>query len=286
MPPRSRRLAALGLMLTSVLVAGCERAVFAVANRGVAPPESTAVYAPEQGLSLDVYRPQGTAGAAPVVVFFYGGGWTRGARSQYRFVGRRLAQNGVLAIVADYRLYPVATFPGFVEDGARAVRWARDHAAAHGGDPRRLFVMGHSAGAQIGGLIATDARYLAAQGLQRADLAGFIGLAGPFDFEVGKYAPVFGPPAQWPQAMTVNHVDAGAPPLLLVHGTKDDVTWPRNSTRVADKARAAGVRTELLLLEGATHTTPVQAFYDPRRAPQVLPAVLAFIGAGASAAPP
>lgn len=276
------RLAALTAAIGSLLLGGCESALFAFANKGVDPPEASVAFAPEQGLSLDVYRPQGTGRtAAPVVVFFYGGGWTRGARDQYAFVGRRLAQNGVLAIVADYRLHPQTTFPGFVEDGAKAVRWARDNAVAYGGDAGRLYVMGHSAGAQIGGLIATDPRYLAAQGMKRSDLAGFIGMAGPFDFTVGKYAPIFGPPAQWPQAMTLNYVDAGAPPMLLIHGTDDDVTWPRNSTRVADKARAAGVRTELLLIEGGKHTTSVQAFFNPERSPTVLPAVLAFVRGGA-----
>lgn len=278
--PLRNRLAAVSLALGTMFIAGCESALFAVANRGVAPPETSVEFAPAQGLSLDVYRPQGAGRtAAPVVVFFYGGGWTRGERAHYRFVGRRLAQNGVLAIVADYRLYPQARFPGFVEDGAKAVRWARDNAAAYGGDAGRLYVMGHSAGAQVGGLIASDARYLGAEGMQRSELAGFIGLAGPFDFSIGSYAPIFGDPAQRPQAMMLNHVDAGTPPLLLIHGTDDDVTWPRNSTRVADRAKASGVRAELLLLEGGKHTAPVQAFYDPDRAPEVLPAVLRFVGA-------
>lgn len=285
MRPLRHRVAALGLALSSLLVAGCERALFAVANRGSAPPESSAVYAPEHDLALDVYRPHRATRDAPVVVFFYGGGWQRGMRAQYRFVGRRLAQHGVLAIVADYRTYPRVTFPGFVEDGARAVRWARENAAVHGGDPERLFVMGHSAGAQIGGLIATDPAYLRAVGLRRDDLAGFIGLAGPYDFVVGGYAPVFGPRAQWPRAMVQNALDAGAPPLLLVHGERDDVVAPRNSTRLAATARATGVSAELVLLPEGTHTAPVQAFYDPARAPAVLPAVLAFVGAPAAAPP-
>lgn len=279
MTPLRRRLAALGLAASSLLVAGCERALFAVANRGSGPPEASVVFAPALGLSLDVYRPAGTVRDAPVVVFFYGGGWQRGMRAQYRFVGRRLANNGVLAIVADYRTYPRATFPGFVEDGAKAVRWARDHAAAHGGDPSRLFVMGHSAGAQIAALIATDARYLQAVGMRRDALAGFIGLAGPYDFAIGGYAPVFGPRAQWPRAMAQNFVDAGAPPMLLVHGDQDRVVLPRNSVRLAEAARAAGVRAELQVLPGGSHSAPVQAFWSPARAPGVVEAVLDFVGA-------
>ena len=117
-----------------------------------------------------------------------------GSRDQYRFVGQRLAERGILAIVADYRTYPATTFPGFVEDGARAVAWARLHAAEHAGDPERLFVAGHSAGAQIAALIATDPRYLAAEQMRPSDLAGVIGLSGPYDFVIsGGYRPVFGP---------------------------------------------------------------------------------------------
>jgi acetyl esterase/lipase len=136
-----------------------------------------------------------------VVVFFYGGGWKTGKREQYRFVGQRLSQQGVLAIVTDYRTFPRSTFPGFVEDGARAVAWSRGHAAEYGGDPRRLFVGGHSAGAQIAALLGTDARYLATQGMKPRDLSGVIGLSGPYDFVIeGGYEEVFGPKARWREA--------------------------------------------------------------------------------------
>src|SRR3546814_18404328 len=92
----------LALLAMAVLLgSGCERALFGFLNRGLPPPESTAVFAPELGLALDIYRPTRPAATpTPVVLFFYGGSWQRGERAQYRFVGQRLAANGILAIVA------------------------------------------------------------------------------------------------------------------------------------------------------------------------------------------
>lgn len=274
-------LAAPALAAMTWLATGCESAVLAVANRGVQPPESTAVFAPEVGLSLDIYRPAGAGTrAAPVVVFFYGGAWQRGTRRQYRFVGRRLAQNGVLAIVADYRTWPRAGFPAFIDDAARAVAWTRTHAAAHGGDPRRVYVAGHSAGAQIAALVGADARYLAAHGLTPRDLSGVIGLSGPYDFAItGQYVPIFGDPAQWPRAQAVNAVDGDEPPFLLVHGESDTVVEAHDSRLMAERLRARGVEARLLMLPGSAHTGPLQGLYDPKREPAVLPAILEFVRA-------
>lgn len=270
----------LALASLALLSAGCERAVFAVANRGIDGPEATVAFAPDVGLSLDVYRPRGGAHAAPVVVFFYGGGWQRGMREQYRFVGRRLARNGVVAIVADYRTWPRAGFPAFVDDAARAVAWAHAHAREFGGDPTRLYVAGHSAGAQIAALVGADDRYLGAHGLTPRDLAGVIGLSGPYDFVISRaYAPIFGPRAQWPAAQAVNAVDGDEPPFLLVHGTADRVVEARDSEQMAARLRDAGVPAELVLLPDAGHTAPLQALYSPRRAPTVLPAMLRFVHA-------
>lgn len=271
--------AVLGVM--GWLASGCERAVLAVANRGLPPPESSHVFAPDAGLSLDLYRPEPAGPAlAPVVVFFYGGAWQRGARAQYRFVGRRLAQNGVLAIVADYRTWPRAGFPAFIDDGARAVAWAKANARVHGGDPRRIFVAGHSAGAQIAALVGADARYLAAHGMVPRELGGVIGMSGPYDFAItGRYVPIFGAAAQWPQAQAVNAVSGDEPPFLLIHATDDGVVESHDSTSMASRLHAAGVRAELLMLDGGSHTAPMQGLYDPRRQPQVLPAILGFIGA-------
>lgn len=85
-------------------------------------------------------------------------------------------------MIPDYRLYPETTYPGFMDDAAAAVVWARAHAAEFGADPQRIFLMGHSAGAHIAMLLTTDRHYLAQHGVDPHALAGAIGLAGPYDF--------------------------------------------------------------------------------------------------------
>lgn len=268
------------MALLALFTSGCESAVLAFANGVVRGPDATVVYAPERSLSLDVYRPRGAgdSAGAPTVVFFYGGAWTRGRRQQYRFVGQRMADNGILAIVADYRTYPVAGFPAFMDDAADAVVWARDHARTFGGNPDRLFVAGHSAGAQIAALLGTDAHYLSQRGLRPSQLAGVIGLSGPYDFNVGtQYAPIFGPPAQWPKAQAVNFIGGDEPPFLLIQGESDRTVAPRNSIELAGKLRDSHVPVVLRLLPDAGHITTLAGFYSTRAAPDVLPAVLAFI---------
>lgn len=264
----------------ALLVSGCQSAFFGFVNRGSAQPDATAVYDEARGLSLDIYRPREAAPGAPVVVFFYGGSWQYGTRAQYRFVGSRLAQNGVLAVVADYRTWPAAGFPAFMGDAAQAVRWTVDHAADYGGDPKRLFVAGHSAGAQIAGLLGTDARHLAAVDMQPKDLAGVIGLSGPYDFVIsGKLEEVFGPRSQWPEAMAVKFVDGDEPPFLLIHGDGDRTVDVGNSRKLDFALRRKGVDSTLEIVSGGNHFVTAAAFYDPERSPEVLPAVLRFIGA-------
>ena len=274
-------LTAAALALTTLFTAGCERAIFGFANRGLPPPEATVAFAPDLGLSLDIYRPQGHhAKPAPTVLFFYGGGWQRGTRAQYRFVGRQLAQQGVLAIVADYRTFPRAGFPDFIDDAERAVAWTRQHAGDYQGDPGRLYLAGHSAGAQIAALLGTDPRYLARHAMQPRDLAGVIGLSGPYDFVInGQYEKVFGPPAQWPRAQAINFVDGNEPPFLLIHGDRDRVVEVRDSVEMAAKLRAQRVRANLLILPGGGHSAPLLGLYDPKRSPDVLPALLTFVNA-------
>lgn len=266
-------------LLLALWLSGCEATIFRFANRGLPPPSLTVPFAPDLGLSMDVYRPTSVlAKRAPVVVFFYGGSWKRGSRDQYKFVGQRLAENGVLTVVADYRTYPQAMFPAFMDDAARAVRRVRDDATGWGGDPNRLFIAGHSAGAQIAALLATDPRYLARQGMKPSALTGVIGLSGPYDFNVtGDLIEVFGPESQWPLAQAVNFVDGDEPPFLLIHGKSDRVVEYADSVELAERLRKHGVTATLDLLPDAGHITPLAGLYDPKRAPAVLKDMLAFI---------
>lgn len=277
--PRSLRACVAALL--ALLVTGCQSAFFGFVNRNSAEPDATVVYDATRNLSLDIYRPRDAGPEAPVVLFFYGGSWQMGTRAQYRFVGSRLAENGVVAIVADYRTWPAAGFPAFMGDAARAVRWTLDHAREQGGDPQRVYIAGHSAGAQIAALLGTDARHLDAVERRPQDLAGVIGLSGPYDFVIsGKLEEIFGPRSQWPEAMAVRFVDGDEPPFLLVHGDQDRTVDVGNSRKLEFALRRKGIDAKLLILPGGNHFVTAAAFYDPDRAPEVLPAVLRFVGAG------
>ncbi len=217
--------------------------------------------------TLDVYRPEAEAEAAtapgPLVVFLYGGNWRTGTKAMYAFVARPLAQRGAVVVVPDYRLYPEVQFPDFLDDNARAVAWAVAHAASFGADPRRVFVLGHSAGAYNAAMLAVDPRYLAGAGLDRGRLAGVIGLAGPYDFlpmTDPDILPVFAPVDDGPASQPVTYVDGRNPPMLLLAGDADTTVRPRNTESLAAKIRGAGGPAASKLYPGVGHIGIVTAF--------------------------
>lgn len=217
----------------------------------------------ERGM-LDVYRPRGAAGA-PVVVFFYGGSWQMGSRGLYEFIGKTLARRGIVTMVADYRLYPEIRFPAFLEDGAAATAWAKANAARYGGDPRRLFLMGHSAGAHIAAMLALDPQWLGALGLEpKRDIAGFVGLSGPYDFgPLGRrdLIDLFGG-SNRPETHPINFVTPRAPPAFLGTGISDKTVGEGNTRRFAARMRENGVDVQEAFYPGG-HFRIILAFLRP-----------------------
>lgn len=251
---------------------------------------STDTYRLTQGLAygdlarqqLDVYQPSADVGKAPLVVFFYGGSWSSGERADYRFVGEALASRGIVTLVADYRLSPEFRYPAFLQDSARAVRWAFEHATAYGADPARVFVMGHSAGAYNAAMVALDARWLAAEGLRPSRLAGWIGLAGPYDFlPIGdrQTRVAFNWPATPADSQPMAHASSASPPALLLAPTEDHlVNTQRSTVALARKLGGSGVRVESELFASVSHVTLVAAMASVLRArAPVLDRVTAFV---------
>ena len=295
--PARRRYGVLAMTFGLALVAALA-ACAPTAALNVLAPSSThtrftdLAYGPLPRHMLDVYRPNGAApaGGWPVVVFFYGGSWNRGERAQYAFVGEALASRGVLALVADYRLYPEVRYPAFLEDGAKALAFGLQRAATWGGNPGRVYVMGHSAGAYNAAMLALDERWLAGTGHAPAELAGFIGLAGPYEFlPMTNVAaqPVFFHP-NYPagtQPITYAGNDTGrpaAPRTFLGVASSDDLVDPkRNSAALAARLQGAGTAVTLRSYERLNHLTLIGAFGQPLRwlAP-VLDDVAAFITGG------
>lgn len=216
---------------------------------------------------LDIYRPRhlpvNAKPGAPVVVFFYGGYWTAGEKRDYRFVGEAITREGFVAVLPDYRLYPQTTFPGFIEDGALAVRWVVDHIDQFGGDPRRIYLMGHSAGAHLVALLTLDEHYLKAVGLEQKIIRATVALAGPYDFVPDESdGPAFNskPGEISDQRIEPLHFANGhSPPMLLVQGLKDEVVEPRNAVELSGAIRRAGGEAMMLTYPKRGHADLVLA---------------------------
>ena len=225
-------------------------------------------YGPGPRQALDVYSPRRVKPGAPVVVFFYGGGWDSGDKGMYPFVGKALASHGYVAVIPDYRVYPAGRYPDFLIDAAKAVSWTRTHAAEYGADTSRLFLMGHSAGAYNAVMLALDRRWLAADGPDPGAIKGVVGLAGPYDFlplTSSRLKEIFGPEDQRPATQPINHVEPGAPPMLLFHDLGDTVVYPKNTENLAAKLKANGDAVETRYYKGLNHALLVGALATPLR---------------------
>ena len=219
---------------------------------------------------LDVYQPTDTVFTVtprPVVVFFYGGAWQEGSRSDYVFVAEALTQRGYVVVVPDYRVYPEVKYPEFLVDGAAAVAWATANVDRYGGDRSRIFLMGHSAGAHIAAMLALDHTFLDAQKVPQPSVKGLIGLAGPYDFlpltEPNVIA-LFASEPNLELTQPIHYVSTATakstPPVLLLHGDNDKRVYPKNSINLARELRATGVKVELDLLPGLSHTDIIAKF--------------------------
>ena len=264
------------LAISSFLaLAGCQSIELLAANL----PASFGSYKAQRDIQygslarqeLDVYAPKDGKRSRAVVIFVHGGGWTSGTKSEYRFVAEALTSRGLVAVVPSYRLFPQVKFPAFVDDVAQAVAWAHAHAVEYGGDVNRIYVMGHSAGAQIAALIAFNAEYLERAGGKQEWVKGFIGLAGPYDFlpfNEQYLRDIFGPESQYGRSQAVNYVDAHASPALLIHGEADTKVWPSNSISLAKHLRDQHVAVVERYYPEMTHSAVLAAlsvYYRGRR---------------------
>jgi acetyl esterase/lipase len=265
-------LAGFGLAAMVPAIAGCSPLV--ALNDWLVPAQGHVRHAdiaygagPRQ--ALDVYRPwplAPEAEPAPVVVFFYGGSWKGGERAYYRFVGEALTSRGIVAVIPDYRVYPDARFPAFIDDGAAAVRWVEDNIGRYGGDARAIVLMGHSAGAHIAAMLIADDRYLDRAGARASAIRGFVGLAGPYAFDplaYGSIRPIF-EDADDP-TMPIGLIDGGEPPMLLLHGAGDRTVKPENSRALAERSRLAGGAAEIVEYDDLGHIGILLALAHPFR---------------------
>lgn len=222
------------------------------------------------GQKLDVWRPAGATGAGrrPVVIFYYGGGWVHGNRGAYAFAARAFAREGFVVVVPDYRKVPAVRFPAFLEDAADSARWVQDHVGEYGGDPARVAVAGHSAGAYSAVMLAVDPRWLRAAGVRDGFVKAAIGLCGPYDFypfDKKRSIDAFQGVKDGPATQPVNLVSRDAPPLLLVTASRDTQVRPYNAVNLFKRVQALGGRAKFVEHDGLSHEDVVMALSKPFR---------------------
>jgi acetyl esterase/lipase len=261
-----------GAALVAAFASGCTTVSFVIANvpASFGPYHRTTgiAYGGERRQKLDVYVPNETAkGQRPVVIFWYGGSWDSGNRNSYRFVGAALAEQGFVTVLPDYRLYPGVKFPIFLEDGAEAVAWVQKHAAEFGGDPHHIVLMGHSAGAHMAAFLALNHEFLAKHGARPADIAGLVGLSGPYILAPNTRTlhTIFGKPYTETDWQPARFVSREAPPAFLAHGLNDTLVSVKQTERLRDALRANDVRVEAALYPGLGHADTVAALSIPAR---------------------
>jgi acetyl esterase/lipase len=233
------------LMLGGLLALfGCSKA--ALLNFTIPRDDYTVVhdiaYGRDARQKLDIYLPVQPTAGHPVIVFFYGGSWQTGSKADYLFVGQAFASRGYITVIADYRLYPQAPYPAFMDDCAAAFVWTHAHIADYGGDPDNLFVGGHSAGGYNAVMLTANETYIKQAGGQPAWIKATFGLSGPYDFlplTDPALIELFGG-AHNAASQPITYAKPGLPPMLLLYGDKDTEVLPRNSINMAARLRANG----------------------------------------------
>lgn len=204
----------------------------------------------------------------PVLMFVHGGSWRSGDPVDYGFIGRSFVPKGFVVVLAGYRMHPEAVYPAMLEDTASAIAWTRSEIEQYGGDPDHIVVAGHSAGAYNVVMTALEEQWLGRLGHSPSDLAGVVGLSGPYDFypfDSDSTRNSFGP-AENPEAtQPINHVNGDAPPMLLIHGEQDTLVYPRNTRELAKRLSEAGADATTRFFTDMEHNQPLIALAAPWR---------------------
>ncbi|MDQ6780343.1 MAG: alpha/beta hydrolase [Candidatus Eremiobacteraeota bacterium] len=247
-----RRLALL-FVLAIVVVGLPARAVADCARQTFDVRESSAAYGQDLIYqTLDVYAPRAVQGE-PLIVFVHGGGWIKGDKAQYAQLGRAFARCGVAFAAVNYRLAPAVTVQHQAADIAAAVQWLHAAAESEGYARHRLFLMGHSAGAELAAFTATDLQALSFANLSKKDISGVIAVDGaaynPTLDAVLAHDPrylwldqvVFGTNmAEWKRYDIGRNLDGSEPPFLVVQGQNDHIVSASQPRLLVDQLRAAG----------------------------------------------
>ena len=214
---------------------------------------------------LDLYLPKGKRDV-PVMMFVHGGGFTVGIKDQYAFVGQVFAAHGIATAVISYRLSPKTSYPGHVQDVARAFAWLRAHVGEYGGKADKIFISGHSAGATLIAMIGADPAYLHDVGESIDHVAGVIPISG--SFTQGARSGMFQgyPPAEAEvvrNASAINHVAGTHPPFLILYGDKDLPRTGQDAEQMVKALKNAGNSADVHEIADHAHMDMITGVMDP-----------------------
>lgn len=225
-------------------------------------------YGESPAQKLRYYTATGAGERLPVIVFIHGGSWQWGDPDDYGFVARALAPKGFVVVLVGYRLGEAGLYPAMLEDTAAAIARIRTDVARFGGDPDRIVLAGHSAGAYNVVQVALERRWLEQADVPGSAIRGVVGLAGPYDFHPFTSEAtqlIFATAGAGPESQPVNHARPDAPPMLLVHGEEDTLVRPRNTLALAESLSAVGAPVETAFYPGHDHNAPLLSLASPWR---------------------
>ena len=233
--------------LASIVVSACTSVGFKVVNTPSYLGNKHSVqkdlrYGDAKQQQLDLYIPDETSeNNKTLIVFLYGGGWTSGAKEQYDFAADAFTSNGYMVAIPDYIKYPAGSFPEFVEDVALAIAWLKDNVGRYG-EANEFVLIGHSAGAHIGGLLITDPNYLEKHDIEPQFISSFVGIAGPYGFtpKKEKYRKIFNQMGNYEPMQPLHFVSGSEPKMLLLHSEDDTTVLAKHTRLFAAKVNAAG----------------------------------------------
>ena len=199
---------------------------------------------------------------SPVIIFAHGGSWRWGQKDYHRSIGKQLARCGILFITIDYRLFPEVTFPSFPKDVALSVKWARRNVKEFGGDPNKIFLMGHSAGAHSVSLVGLDPQYLKLMGGGLDWVKGVIPIACPFQFDPTQeflYRNLF--PSEYNEDTTMPmgiKLKGEIPPFFIMHGFFDPIIRHEIAYDFAEKINNSGGDAEVKIYNSHGHASLIR----------------------------
>jgi acetyl esterase/lipase len=270
----------LGLLLAAAVVLLANEWAVGQASRRVADVAYVATTAPDFDAKrhrLDIYQPTAkTTALRPVVLFIHGGSWSSGSKDDilYKAIGRRLAKNGFVGVVISYRLAPQVLVPQQADDCARALAWTVAHIADYGGDPKRLVLMGHSAGGGLAALLATGSDTLLAKHGVPARAVHAVLLDDPAGLDMLDYltkmeypndaqylVPFSKDPTVWRQASALYHMRAGAPPMSIYIGGETYPSIKNSSEKFQQRLTQLGEAPKYTILPGKKHVGMVTQLF-------------------------